>query len=157
MAKTVYTAEATVTGGRGNGHGRTSDGMLDLQLRYPREMGGDGGGTNPEQLFAVGYAACFEGALGRVSRLERIELGDVSIDSHISLVAADLGYNVAPARRHAPADRGSGAGEADRGARARGVSLLAGHAEKHRGRADGQRAAGALASCFGGHRSPLRR
>jgi len=95
MAKTVYTAEATVTGGRGNGHGRTNDGVLDLQLRYPREMGGDGGGTNPEQLFAVDYAACFEGALGRVSRLERIELGNVSIDSHISLVAADLGYNVA--------------------------------------------------------------
>jgi len=96
MAKTVYTAEATVTGGRANGHGRTSDGMLDLQLRSPRETGGNGGGTNPEQLFAVGYAACFEGALGRVARLERIELGDVSIDSHVSLVTAeDRGYNVA--------------------------------------------------------------
>ena len=96
MSKTVYTAEATVTGGRGNGHGRTSDGVLDLQLRYPREMGGEGGGTNPEQLFAVGYGACFEGALARVSRLQRLELGDVSIDSHISLVTAkDLGYNVA--------------------------------------------------------------
>jgi len=52
-----YTAEATVTGGRASGHGRTTDGVLDVQLRSPKEMGGEGGGTNPEQLFAVGYAA----------------------------------------------------------------------------------------------------
>jgi len=49
-------------------------------------MGGQGGGTNPEQLFAVGFAACFEGALGAVARRERVELGDVSIDSHVSLI-----------------------------------------------------------------------
>jgi Ohr subfamily peroxiredoxin len=49
-------------------------------------MGGEGGGTNPEQLFAVGYAACFEGALGVVARRERMELGDVSIDSRVSLI-----------------------------------------------------------------------
>jgi osmotically inducible protein OsmC len=85
MAKKLYTAEATVTGGRENGHGRTTDGKLDVRLRLPSEMGGDGGGTNPEQLFAVGYAACFEGALGAVARRERIELGDVSIDSRVSL------------------------------------------------------------------------
>jgi osmotically inducible protein OsmC len=85
MAKKLYTAEATVTGGREHGHGRTTDGKLDVQLRLPSEMGGDGGGTNPEQLFAVGYAACFEGALGAASRRERIELGDVSIDSRVSL------------------------------------------------------------------------
>src|SRR5205085_10812582 len=57
MARVLYTAEATVTGGRANGHGRTTDGVLDVQLRAPKEMGGEGGGTNPEQLFAVGYAA----------------------------------------------------------------------------------------------------
>jgi lipoyl-dependent peroxiredoxin len=85
MAKKLYTAEATVTGGREHGHGRTTDGKLDVHLRLPSEMGGDGGGTNPEQLFAVGYAACFEGALGAASRRERIELGDVSIDSRVSL------------------------------------------------------------------------
>jgi Ohr subfamily peroxiredoxin len=85
MAKKLYTAEATVTGGREHGHGRTDDGKLDVQLRLPSEMGGDGGGTNPEQLFAVGYAACFEGALGAAARRERIELGDVSIDSRVSL------------------------------------------------------------------------
>src|SRR5689334_16841536 len=59
MAKALYTAEATVTGGRAQGHGVTSDGMLDVQLRAPKETGGEGDGTNPEQLFAVGYAACF--------------------------------------------------------------------------------------------------
>jgi Ohr subfamily peroxiredoxin len=92
MAKVVYTAEATVTGGREHGHGRTSDGELDVQLRPPTE----GGGTNPEQLFAVGYAACFEGALGVAARRERMEAGDASIDSKVSLVTTeDRGYTVA--------------------------------------------------------------
>lgn len=96
MTQTLYTAEATVTGGRDHGHGATSDGALDVQLRTPKEMGGEGGGTNPEQLFAVGYAACFEGALGVVARRERIELGEVSIDSHVSLIMTDArGFNVA--------------------------------------------------------------
>ena len=85
MAKALYTAQATVTGGRTEGHGRTSDGVLDVQLRTPREMRGDGGGTNPEQLFAVGYAACFEGAIGVAGRRERAEVGDVSIDSRVTL------------------------------------------------------------------------
>jgi lipoyl-dependent peroxiredoxin len=85
MAKEIYTAEATVTGGRGEGHGASSDGALDVQLRLPSEMGGEGGGTNPEQLFAVGYAACFEGALGVVARREKVEAGDASIDSKVSL------------------------------------------------------------------------
>ena len=89
MAKALYTAEATVTGGRANGHGRTSDGMLDVHLRPPKETGGDGEGTNPEQLFAVGYAACFEGAIGAIGRRERAEVGDVSIDSRVSLMAGE--------------------------------------------------------------------
>jgi lipoyl-dependent peroxiredoxin len=89
MARVLYTANATVTGGRVKGHGRTDDGVLDVQLRSPKEMGGEGGGTNPEQLFAVGYAACFEGALGVVGRRERVEVGDASIDSSVGLVAAD--------------------------------------------------------------------
>jgi Ohr subfamily peroxiredoxin len=96
MVTTLYTAEANVTGGRENGRGATSDGVLDLQLRLPSEMGGNGGGTNPEQLFAVGYAACFEGALGVVGRRESVELGEVSIDSRVSLITTeDRGYNVA--------------------------------------------------------------
>jgi lipoyl-dependent peroxiredoxin len=85
MSKAIYTAQATVTGGRAEGHGVTSDGALDIQLRPPA---GDGApeGTNPEQLFAIGYAACFEGALAAVARRERIEdLGEVSIESQVSL------------------------------------------------------------------------
>jgi lipoyl-dependent peroxiredoxin len=92
MAKVVYTAEATVTGGREQGHGRTTDGELDVQLRPPTE----GGGTNPEQLFAVGYAACFEGALNVAARREHAEVGDASIDSKVSLITTeDRGFNVA--------------------------------------------------------------
>jgi osmotically inducible protein OsmC len=98
MAKVVYTAEATVTGGREDGHGKTADGALDVQLRLPSEMGGDGGGTNPEELFAVGYAACFEGALGVVGRREKAEVGDVSIESKVSLITTEeRGFNVAVA------------------------------------------------------------
>jgi osmotically inducible protein OsmC len=96
MAKTLYTAQAHVVGGRDQGHGVTSDGVLDVQLRTPVEMGGEGGGTNPEQLFAVGYAACFEGALGVVGRRERVDLGAVSIDSEVSLITTEhRGFNVA--------------------------------------------------------------
>jgi Ohr subfamily peroxiredoxin len=85
MAKVLYTAKATVTGGRVEGHGVTDDGALDVQLRPPA----DGGGTNPEQLFAVGYAACFESALGAAARRERAEVGDVSIDSSVSLTPTE--------------------------------------------------------------------
>ena len=95
MAKPIYTATATVSGGRAHGHGRTSDGMLDVQLRPPSETGEDPG-TNPEQLFAVGYAACFESALSTVARRERTDIGDVSIESAVSLVAgADRSYGLA--------------------------------------------------------------
>ena len=94
MAKTVYTAEAHVTGGRAHGHGVTNDGRLDVQLRPPTDDADQG--TNPEQLFAVGYAACFEGALGAVSRREKLELGEVAVDSSVSLVTTeDRGYTVA--------------------------------------------------------------
>jgi osmotically inducible protein OsmC len=85
MADKLYTAKAHVTGGRAEGHGHTSDGALDVDLRLPTEMGGSGGGTNPEQLFAVGYAACFEGALGVVARRAKVEAGDAAIDSEVSL------------------------------------------------------------------------
>ena len=92
MAKVVYTAEATVTGGREHGHGKSSDGELEVQLRPP----GEGGGTNPEQLFAVGFAACFEGALNVAARRAKVEVGDASIDSKVSLITTeDRGYNVA--------------------------------------------------------------
>jgi lipoyl-dependent peroxiredoxin len=89
MREPIYNARATVTGGRQQGHGRSSDGALDVQLRLPGELGGEGGGTNPEQLFAVGFASCFESALGLIARRERLEAGDVSIDSQVSLVPAE--------------------------------------------------------------------
>jgi lipoyl-dependent peroxiredoxin len=81
----LYAAEAHVTGGRAQGHGRTSDGALEVDLRAPTEMGGEGGGTNPEELFAVGFAACFESALGAVARRRKLDPGDVAIDSEVSL------------------------------------------------------------------------
>jgi lipoyl-dependent peroxiredoxin len=94
----VYTAEAYVTGGRAEGHGRTSDGALEVDLRMPREMGGGGGGTNPEQLFAIGYAACFESSLGVVARRRRQEVGDVAIDSEVMLLPGeDRGWKLAVA------------------------------------------------------------
>ncbi len=70
--KIVYTARATVTGGRA-GHAVTDDGVLDLDLTAPKETGGPGTGTNPEQLFAVGYGACFQGALGLVAKKEGVD------------------------------------------------------------------------------------
>ncbi len=96
MTKSLYTAKAHVVGGRDQGQGVTSDKALDVHLRTPVEMGGGGGGTNPEQLFAVGYAACFEGAIGVVGRRERVDLGAVSIDSEVSLITTEnRGFNVA--------------------------------------------------------------
>jgi Ohr subfamily peroxiredoxin len=86
MPKVLYTAHAHVTGGRENGHGHTNDGELDVDIRVPRDMGGPGGGANPEELFAVGYAACFESALGTMARRRRVEAGDVAIDADVSLV-----------------------------------------------------------------------
>lgn len=86
MSKVLYTAEAHVTGGRAEGHGRTSDGALEVELRLPSEMGGEGGGTNPEQLFAIGFTACFEGALGVAARRARQQAGDVTIDSKVMLL-----------------------------------------------------------------------
>jgi lipoyl-dependent peroxiredoxin len=91
MPNVLYTAEAHVTGGRGQGHGRSSDGQLDVQLRLPTEMGGAGDGTNPEQLFAVGYAACFEGALGVVARRARVDVEDAAIDSKVTLTPTGTG------------------------------------------------------------------
>jgi Ohr subfamily peroxiredoxin len=89
VGKPIYTAEAHVTGGRLAGHGRTSDGVLEVDLRVPPELGGEEPGTNPEQLFAVGYAACFEGALATVARRKKLEAGDVAIDSKVMLVAGE--------------------------------------------------------------------
>jgi osmotically inducible protein OsmC len=89
VSKVIYTAEAHVTGGRTEGHGESSDGALAVDLRLPPELGGEGGGTNPEELFAVGFASCFESALGAVARRRKAEVGDVEIDSKVMLLPGE--------------------------------------------------------------------
>jgi osmotically inducible protein OsmC len=89
MGKTLYTAEAHVSGGRIAGHGRTSDGALEVDIRIPPELGGEEPGTNPEQLFAVGYASCFENALAAVARRKKLELADVAVDSKVMLITGE--------------------------------------------------------------------
>jgi Ohr subfamily peroxiredoxin len=81
----LYTAETTVTGGRA-GHARSSDGRLDLDLSVPTEQGGEGGpGTNPEQLFAAGYSACFQSALGSIARRHGVTVEDTEIRARVSV------------------------------------------------------------------------
>ena len=82
--KALYTAKAHTHGGR-NGQVETEDGLLKLDLRMPKELGGQGGGNNPEQLFAAGYAACFESAIRYVAQMEKIPLKDASMTSEVSL------------------------------------------------------------------------
>ena len=77
--KPLYTAKATAIGGR-NGTVRSDDGLLDLQLAMPKELGGKGGATNPEQLFAAGYAACFENAVIHVTRTQADKVRDSEIE-----------------------------------------------------------------------------
>jgi osmotically inducible protein OsmC len=85
ISKIVYTATATVHGGR-EGHARSSDGVIDIDLKVPKEMGGPGGaGSNPEQLFAAGYAACFEGATRYVAREKKVDLKDASVTAHVGI------------------------------------------------------------------------
>ena len=85
MSEVVYTANAHLVGGRA-GTGKTDDGKLDLKLALPKSLGGDDNGTNPEQLFAIGYGACFLGALGFVARGEKVALGDHSLDAKVDLI-----------------------------------------------------------------------
>ena len=85
MTKPSYITHARVVGGRG-GHGRTTDGRLEVDLRLPQEFGGDGAGTNPEQLFAVGYAACFSSVLTMLGQRRKLEAGDAVVDSTVMLI-----------------------------------------------------------------------
>jgi Ohr subfamily peroxiredoxin len=87
----LYTAEATVTGGR-EGHARTSDGRLDVDLDVPSEMGGTGRpGTNPEQLFAAGYAACFQSALLRIASGRKLDLSGSRITARVGIGLLESG------------------------------------------------------------------
>lgn len=89
----VYTAKANAIGGR-QGSAKTDDGHLDVKLGYPKSMGGDGQGTNPEQLFAAGYAACFLGALGLVARNQGVKLGEHSLDSEVDLIKDEVSFHI---------------------------------------------------------------
>ena len=88
--KALYQTSAIVTGGR-DGIARSNDGLLEIRLSAPKELGGKGGATNPEQLFAAGYAACFESALRHVARSQKIAIGESSVEASVALGARDDG------------------------------------------------------------------
>ncbi|GGI08092.1 organic hydroperoxide resistance protein [Egicoccus halophilus] len=81
----LYTAQATSTGGGRDGHVRSTDGFVDLDVATPKELGGAGGATNPEQLFAAGYAACFHSALQSVARREGTEIAGSSVRAEVGI------------------------------------------------------------------------
>jgi lipoyl-dependent peroxiredoxin len=111
MSDIVYSAHAHTVGGR-QGTAKTDDGKLEVKLAYPPALGGDGNGTNPEQLFAAGYGACFTGALGLVARNEKVSLGEHSVDVTIDLIKDAPSFKIgatltlnAPALDRAEAER----------------------------------------------------
>ncbi|MEU7632123.1 organic hydroperoxide resistance protein [Nocardia sp. NPDC049220] len=81
----LYTAEALSTGDGRNGHARTTDGKIDVELSAPKEMGGSGAGTNPEQLFAAGYAACFHSALRLIGKQAEANIDDSAVGAKVGL------------------------------------------------------------------------
>jgi lipoyl-dependent peroxiredoxin len=81
--KVLYTAVATADGGRAGGHVRSSDGNLDVPISPPKDLGGEGEGTNPEQLFAAGYAACFHSAVMIVARRMKQDATDSTVTAHV--------------------------------------------------------------------------
>ena len=87
----IYTTSATSTGEGRNGHSETEDGLLSVDVRIPKEMGGPGGATNPEQLFATGYAACFHSALKLVGQSEKADLTDSAVSATVGLGMLDSG------------------------------------------------------------------
>jgi osmotically inducible protein OsmC len=93
MTDAIYTAHAHAVGGR-QGTAKSDDGHLDVKLAYPKSMGGNGDGTNPEQLFAAGYSACFLGALGLVARNQGVKLGEHSLDSEVDLIKDETSFHV---------------------------------------------------------------
>ena len=89
--QTIYTAVALATGDGRNGHATSEDGILDLDLRVPKEMGGPGGATNPEQLFAAGYAACFHSALKLVAGRDNLDVSGTEVSASVGIGALDGG------------------------------------------------------------------
>ncbi|MFD7625267.1 organic hydroperoxide resistance protein [Streptomyces sp. NPDC059851] len=89
----LYTAVATAENGR-DGRVSTSDGQLDVVVNPPKEMGGSGAGTNPEQLFAAGYSACFQGALGVVARNENADVSGATVTAEVGIGKNDEGFGL---------------------------------------------------------------
>jgi Ohr subfamily peroxiredoxin len=94
LDKRLYTAVATATGGR-DGRAKSDDGTLDLAIVPPKALGGGGAGTNPEQLFAAGYAACFGSAIAAVARMKKVTTGPVSVTTKVTLGSIGQGYGLA--------------------------------------------------------------
>jgi lipoyl-dependent peroxiredoxin len=94
LDKRLYTAVATATGGR-DGRAKSDDGTLDVAIVPPKALGGSGAGTNPEQLFAAGYAACFGSAIAAVARLKKVTTGPVSVTTKVTLGSIGQGYGLA--------------------------------------------------------------
>ncbi len=95
LDKVLYTAHAHTTGGR-DGQSVTDDKLLEVKLALPPAMGGDGKGTNPEQLFAAGYSACFMGALKHVASMKKVKVpADASIDASVSIGPIPAGFGLA--------------------------------------------------------------
>jgi lipoyl-dependent peroxiredoxin len=87
----LYTATAHATGDGRNGHARSDDGILDLDLRIPKEMGGAGGAANPEMLFAIGYAACFHSALKRIAGQDKLDVTGSEVSASVGIGTLENG------------------------------------------------------------------
>ncbi|GLY35877.1 organic hydroperoxide resistance protein [Amycolatopsis sp. NBRC 101858] len=95
MGQAIYTAVATARGDGRNGEVTSSDGVIDESLAIPKEMGGPGGDkTNPEQLFAAGYSACFHSALQLVARQAKVALHDSTVTAEVSVLKQDVGFGL---------------------------------------------------------------
>ncbi|CAM5646654.1 hypothetical protein SVIRM249S_06896 [Streptomyces viridochromogenes] len=160
----TYTAVVDVDGeGRNGGHVSSSDGLLDTSLAIPKELGGAGGATNPEQLLAAGWAACFLGAVRRAAIERKIRLASTAITAEITLTHGDDG-EFSPVRRSQPRPRRGRPGHrpAARRRRASDLPLLQGHARQRAGHHQGCRGlsghlnAGPASPPGCGTRTPLR-
>jgi Ohr subfamily peroxiredoxin len=92
MTTPLYTATATSTGDARNGHVRSSDGLVDADVRFPQSMGGPGGATNPEQLFAAGYSACFHQAVKIVAGKAGADATDSTVTANVTISDDDGGF-----------------------------------------------------------------
>ncbi len=89
----IYEAEVTTLAGR-NGHAKSSDGVLDVDVRFPKEMGGSGAATNPEQLFAAAWSACFGTSVSIAAGIEKIKIGEVSVTAKIAVMLSNGNYDL---------------------------------------------------------------